>query len=171
MFDTMTWTKIVGAFCGMALLFLLGGFVGELIYHGGGGHGDDHAQAYTIEVADSGEGGGEGEEAVPFAELYAAADAGAGERVWRQCSACHKLDGSNAVGPYLNGVVDRAIASVAGYNYSGALAAVAEQWTPENLSAFIEAPADWAPGTAMSYRGLADAEDRANLIAYLATTN
>ena len=170
MFDTMTLTKAVGAFCGMALLFLLGGFVGELIYHGGGGHGDDHAQAYEIEVADAGE-GGDADTTAPFEELFAAADAGAGERVWRQCSACHKLDGTDGVGPHLNGVVDRAVGSVAGFNYSGALSAVAETWAPENLNGFLEAPGDYAPGTSMSYRGLKDAEDRANLIAYLATTN
>ena len=41
-------------------------------------------------------------------------------------------------------------------------------WTPENLSSFIEHPREYAPGTKMAYRGMSDAEDRANLIAYLA---
>lgn len=170
MFDTMTMTKIIGGFCGAFLIFLLGGFMAETIYHAGGGHGDDHAQAYEIPVEDAG-GGGEEEEAIPFAELYAAADAGAGEGLFRQCSSCHKLDGSNAVGPYLNGVVDRAVGAIDGYSYSGALVAVAETWTPEDLSGFLENPSGWAPGTKMSYRGMKDAEDRANLIAYLATTD
>ncbi|MFT5272334.1 MAG: cytochrome c, partial [bacterium] len=49
------------------------------------------------------------------------------------------------------------------------LIAVAQQWTPENLNAFLENPKGYAPGTAMNYRGLRKIEDRANLIAYLAS--
>mgnify|MGYP003709562721 CR=1 FL=1 len=61
----------------------------------------------------------------------------------------------------------RDVGSVAGFGYSGALVAVADVWTPENLQAFLENPRDFAPGTKMSFSGLKDAEDRANLIAYL----
>ena len=39
MFDTMTLTKITGAFCGALLIYLLGGWAAETIYHMGGGHG------------------------------------------------------------------------------------------------------------------------------------
>jgi cytochrome c len=55
------------------------------------------------------------------------------------------------------------------FAYSGALVAVADTWTPENLQAFLENPKGWAPGTAMGYNGMRKVEDRANLIAYLAT--
>ena len=167
MFDTMTMTKIVGGLCGAFLIFLLGGFVAEFIYHEGGGHGDEH-QAYTIET-----GGDEAAEEVvevAFEEVYAAADAGAGERLWRQCSACHKIeDGANGTGPHLFGVVGRDVGSVAGYSYSGNLKAVADVWTPENLNGFLTNPGGYAPGTKMSYRGMGDIEDRANLISYLAS--
>lgn len=166
MFDTMTLTKIVGGFCGAFLVFLLGGWAGEEIYHVGGGHGEEE-QAYSIEVPDSEGGGGGEEEQVPFEEVLASADAGAGERVFGKCRACHKLDGSNAVGPYLDGVVGREVAAVSGFNYSGALAEQADVWNAENLNAFLEDPAGWAPGTAMSFNGLSSVEDRANLIAYL----
>ncbi len=166
MFDTMTLTKAVGGLCGTFLVFLLGGFVAEFIYHPAHGKGDDHHQAYTIAV----EGGGDAEEVVEvdFGEVYAAADAGAGERLWRQCSACHKVeDGANGTGPHLFGVVGREVDSVAGYSYSGALEQVADVWTPENLNGFLENPSGYAPGTKMSYRGMAKIEDRANLIAWL----
>ena len=169
MFDTMTMTKVVGGFCGALLVFLLGTWAADSLYHGGGGHGDDHAQAYSI---DTGESDAVVEEVVeiPFAEVYAAADAGAGERLWRQCQACHKLEaGANGVGPYLHGVVDRDKHAAAGYDYSDGLMATTGAWTPENLSSFIENPREYAPGTKMAYRGMSDAEDRANLIAYLAT--
>ena len=52
MFDTMTMTKAIGALCGTFLVYLLGAWLAEEIYHTGG-HGKHHAQAYVIEVADA----------------------------------------------------------------------------------------------------------------------
>jgi cytochrome c len=167
MFDTMTGVKIVGGFCGALLIFLLGGWVAEGIYHVGGGHGEGH-QAYTIAVEEGG-GAEEETEQVPFEEVFAAADAGAGESLFRQCGSCHKLDGSNATGPHLDGVVDRGIGAVSDYSYSEAMAGHGGEWTPENLNLFLEDPAGYVPGTKMTYRGMDDVEDRANLIAYLQT--
>ncbi|MHA6344565.1 c-type cytochrome [Roseivivax sp. CAU 1761] len=168
MFDTMTVTKVVGGFCGTFLVLLLGKWVGETIYHvgGAGAHGEEHAAAWVIET-DEGEGGGEPAEEVDFAALWESADAASGERVFNGCRACHKLDGSNAVGPYLNGVVGRATGAVDGYNYSGALKEATPEWSPEALFHFLENPSGYAPGTAMSYSGLKDPEDRVNLIAWL----
>ena len=166
MFDTMTWTKIGGGLCGTWLVFLLGGFFAEFIYHKGG-HGDDHHAAYVIDTGSDG-GAAEEEVQVAFADVFAAADAGAGEKLFRQCKACHALEpGKNGTGPSLFGVVDRAVGSEAGYGYSGKLVAVADAWSPENLNSFIENPKGFAPGTKMSYKGMKDVEDRANLIAYL----
>ncbi len=110
----------------------------------------------------------EAEPEVPFEEVYVNASAEAGEGLWRQCASCHRLDGASATGPYLNGVVDREKHQVEGYAYSDGLLATEGAWTPENISAFIENPKEYAPGTKMAYRGMADVEDRANLIAYLA---
>jgi cytochrome c len=59
--------------------------------------------------------------------------------------------------------------SAEGFGYSDALLSQDGDWTPENLSAFLENPRGYAPGTAMAYNGMSDVEDRANLIAYLAT--
>lgn len=163
--DTMTSTKILGGFCGAFLIFLLGKWAAEEIYHTGGGHGSEE-QAYVIDTGEAE--GGETEAAVPFEELLAAADPAKGERVWGKCRACHKVeDGVNGTGPHLYGVVGRDVGSVPGFGYSGALVAVADVWTPENLQAFLENPKGYAPGTKMSFSGLKDAEDRANLIAWL----
>lgn len=168
MFDTMTMTKIIGGFCGAFLVFLLGGFVAEFIYHPAKGHGDDHHQAYTIPVEGGDDHGGEEVVEVPFAEVYAAADAGAGERLFRQCQACHKTEaGANGTGPTLYGVVGRTVDAEPGYSYSGALEEVADVWSPENLNAFLENPKGFAPGTKMTYKGMPKVEDRANLIAWL----
>ncbi len=172
MFDTMTVTKVTGAVCGSLLVFMLGGWAAETLYHvGGEGHGE-MAQAYTIDT-------GAGEEAAPaedaaavdFSVVLASADAGAGEKVFAKCKACHKLDGSQNTGPHLNGVVNRGKAQVADFAYSDAIKAVADQaWSPENLNGFLTNPKGYMPGTKMAFAGLPKVEDRANLIAYLETT-
>lgn len=167
MLDTMTITKALGAFCGAFLVFLLGKWAAETLYHVG----DDHAeQAYVIPV----EGGDEvAEEAAPeenFDEVYAMASADAGEGLWRPCAACHKLeDGANGVGPHLYAIVGREKGVVDGYSYSEALAGAEGAWTPADLQGFLKDPRGWLPGTKMGYNGMRDIEDRANLIAYLAT--
>jgi cytochrome c len=107
-------------------------------------------------------------EEVSFDELMASADVGKGARVYKKCAACHKLEaGENATGPYLYGVVGRPKAAADGFGYSGALAAMSGDWTPENLDAFLERPSAYVPGTTMSFSGLRKIEDRVNLIAYL----
>lgn len=171
MLDTMTLTKALGAFCGSFLVFLLGSWAAEGIYgHHEAGHGEEMAQAYTIEVvgAESGEAVEEGPD---FATLLASADPAAGEKVFGKCASCHKVNGQDGTGPHLNGVVDRPKASIAGFGYSSALAALSgEYWTPENLNGFLEDPKGYVAGTSMGFNGLPKAEDRANIIAYLATT-
>ena len=170
MFDTMTMTKALGGFCGALLVFLLGGWAADSIYGGGeGGHGEEHAQGYKIEVADAGEAAAPAEEGPSFAEVFATADAAAGEAVFRKCASCHSLAGDNKTGPHLDGVVGRAIDSVDGFGYSGALLQVGDVWTPEALDHFLTKPSAAAPGTKMSFAGLNKVQDRANLIAYLQT--
>jgi len=164
----MTFTKIVGSFCGALLVFLLGKWAAETLYHVGGAHGEEVA-VYVIDTGEEEE-TAEVEEEVDFETLLASADASAGERQWGKCRACHNLEqGANAVGPHLYGVVGRDVGAVEGFNYSGALSEAADVWTPENLFAFIENPRGYAPGTTMGYAGLGNPEDRANLIAYLDT--
>jgi len=167
MFDTMSLTKAAAGFLGAALIFLLGGWAADSLYDIGH-HGKDHQQAYVIPVEE--EAPAEDVAELTMEEKFAMADAGKGERVFSQCRACHQLEaGANATGPYLHGVVGRAIGAAEGFNYSGALSEQAEVWTPETLYAFLEAPRQWAPGTTMAYNGLGKWEDRVNLIAYLDT--
>ncbi len=171
MFDTMTMTKATGAVCGSLLVYLLAAWAAESLYHvGHDSHGEEIAQAYSIDTGAEDASGEAAEEAVDFATVYAAADAAAGERVFAKCRACHKLDGTDGTGPHLNGIVDKAKAASAGYAYSDALVAMAaDTWTPENLDAFLQNPRGYAPGTKMSFAGLPSQDERANLIAYLAT--
>jgi len=173
MFDTMTLTKAGAAVLGTLLFFLLGNWVAHSLYTtGGGGHGEeDHAATgYMIAPVedDAAEEEPEAEEdAVPFTELLAAADAGKGEKVWGKCKACHKLeDGVNGVGPHLFGLMDRPIATVDGYGYSDALAGLGGNWGPDELNEWLTDPKSYAPGTKMAF-ALKKEADRANLIAYL----
>ncbi|MQY42435.1 c-type cytochrome [Epibacterium sp. SM1969] len=165
MLDTMTLTKATAGLCGSLLVLLLGKWAATAIYDM-----DTHGeQSYVIELPDA-SGAQEAVEEVSFADLLATADVGKGEKVFKKCAACHKLDdGANATGPYLFGLVDREVGAASGFGYSGALPA--GTWTADALNAFLTKPADYAPGTSMSFSGLKKDKDRANLIAYLATIN
>ncbi|TJZ92889.1 cytochrome c family protein [Paracoccus gahaiensis] len=175
MFNTMTLTKAAGAFIGALLFLMLANWAASGLFtvgHGGG-HGEDEiTQAYSVPVPESTDSSGAEEEVIDFAALMASADAAAGEREWAKCRACHALDGSDGVGPHLNGVVDREVASVAGFGYSGAMTEHAAEdpiWDYETLQLFIENPRGEVSGTAMSFAGIRDPEARANLIAFLET--
>ena len=160
--DSTTFTKIAAGVLGAWLVLLLGKWASEEMYHASL-HGE---QSYAIEV--EGSEPAEAEPEMPFEEMMASAEVTAGEKVFRKCTACHKVEaGANATGPYLYGVVGRNIDAAEGFAYSGSLEAVAEVWTPENLYAFLEDPKGWAPGTTMGFAGLNKSEDRANVIAYL----
>lgn len=100
-----------------------------------------------------------------------AADAEAGARVFRtQCGACHAVEaGKNRVGPSLFGVVGRTSGEVKGFRYSAANRNAKLTWTPEVLDKYLTSPREVVPGTIMTYAGLRNATQRANLIAYLET--
>ena len=170
MFDTMTMTKATGALLGTLLLFLFANWASTSLYYASGeGHEGDTLNAYVIETDE-----GEAEEAVAevedFATVLAAADAGKGARVFSKCKACHKLDdGANVTGPHLFALLGRDIASVAGFGYSGALDDLPGNWTAEALDRFLENPKKFVAGTKMTFSGLKNIGDRANLIAYLGT--
>lgn len=162
MFDTMTITKVAGGLLGAWLILLLGKWAGEELYQA-----EAHGEAsYVIEIEEDAP--SEPVEEVDFAALMTEADAENGAKIFRKCSACHKVvQGENAVGPYLHGVVGRDIASVGGFGYSGALSGLDGNWTPEELSGFLADPKGYAPGTTMGFAGLAKSGERADVIAYL----
>lgn len=172
MFDTMTLTKIVGGVCGALLIFLFGNWAAESLYgFGEEGH-TEQALAYSVAGADTeaANSNDAGAADTAYTEVAATADAAAGEKVFGKCKSCHKIDGTNATGPHLNGVVGRNHGVVEGFNYSEAMLARKDQvWTPELIYGFIKGPKAAMPGTKMGFAGLAKPEDRANVIAYLET--
>ncbi len=168
MFDTMTFTKIVGAFCGALLVFLLGNWAGEVLYSTA----EAGPQAYSVQVADASataQPAAAADAGPDFKTVFASADPKKGETIFGKCKACHKVDGQNATGPHLNGVVGRAVASVEGFSYSDALKKLGGDWTPDRLNDWLHKPSAYAPGTKMGFAGLDKVQDRADVIAYLAT--
>jgi len=85
-----------------------------------------------------------------------------------ECSDCHSVTaGKNKKGPSLFGVVGRTPATIENFKYSDAMRANHTTWSAEQLDAYITAPKRVVPGGKMKYDGLANATERADLIAYL----
>ena len=99
---------------------------------------------------------------------HADGDAARGEAKFQDCAACHKLEaGANNVGPSLNGIFARKAGDLTDFRYSPAIKRSGIVWTPETLDKFISDPQAMVPGNRMPYAGMANANDRADLIAYL----
>jgi len=95
-------------------------------------------------------------------------DAVRGEARFQDCAACHRLEaGVNNVGPSLHGIFSRKAAEIADFRYSPAMKRSGIVWTPETLEKFIGDPQAMVPGNRMPYAGMTNANDRADLIAYL----
>ncbi len=95
-----------------------------------------------------------------------------GQRAFQKCYACHSLEGPDPAlqGPSLRGIVGRAVASEAGYQYSPAMRSYAARqahWTRAALDAFLTDPQDVVPNNAMGFYGIRKPEERAALIDYL----
>ena len=89
-----------------------------------------------------------------------------GETIYSRCVACHAL-AHDRTGPRHCGLFGRSAASVEGFAYSEAMKASGIVWTDKTLDRFLANPLQAVPGTTMGYAGVADAKERADLIAYL----
>ena len=105
----------------------------------------------------------------PLPVRLASASAADGEGAFRACAACHSVEqgGAHMVGPNLWDIVGAPIAAKDGFNYSDALAGKEGEWSWAKMDAWLENPNDWAPGTSMSYAGISDPQDRADMLVYL----
>lgn len=84
-----------------------------------------------------------------------------------RCTACHAVD-SNKIGPAHRGLMGRRVGGLKGYRYSDELAQSRLRWTPQTLNVWLEDPEELVAGQRMGFQ-VDDAQERADLIAYLAT--
>jgi cytochrome c len=153
------WT-LAGCFAALGL-----SIVGGMIYHSG----EPKKEGYPVEAADEGGAGGAAAE-VPIASLLPAADAAKGAEVFKKCGACHTVNqgGPNGIGPNLYATVGEAVATgKAGFAFSDALKTKGGKWGFDELNAWLTSPRKYAPGTKMTFAGLSNPKDRADVILYL----
>ena len=106
--------------------------------------------------------------AAGIARAVEAGDPALGKKVFAKCQACHSLEaGKNKVGPTLHGLIGRASASEADFNYSDAMKNAHVTWDPATLDKYLTKPKEMVPGTKMTFPGLPKEKDRADLISYL----
>ena len=85
------------------------------------------------------------------------------------CRTCHSIrEGENRLGPHMRGIIGRKAGSLPDYSYSSAMKGADFVWDKDKLDSFIAKPDEVVPGNNMKpYGGLASAEDRNKLIAFL----
>jgi len=122
-------------------------------------------------IAGAEEAGGDGKVAdVPIASLLGTADAAKGADVFKKCGACHTATqgGANGIGPNLYGTLGEGIGQgKGGFAFTDALKSVGGTWDFDKMNAWLTNPRKFAPGTKMTFAGLANPQDRANVIVYL----
>ena len=165
----LKWNKIFGA--GLATVFVIVGVqqVTNAMYATEA----PEKMGYFIDAPEEAGGAAEDVELPPdWGTILPVADLAAGEAAFARCAACHTVNagGADGIGPNLNGVVGRGVASHGGFAYSDAMkahAAEAPTWDLDALDQFLTAPGRVVPGTKMSFAGLRDTDTRVALIAYL----
>lgn len=107
--------------------------------------------------------------ALPSGVALAAGDVERGAQIYRACVACHALEpGLHLTGPSLGGVWNRPAGEAEGFGrYSEALRDAGFPWDTVALDAWLENPQAMIEGTSMTFPGIADAGQRADLIAFL----
>lgn len=159
--------KIAAAILVGGMITLSVGIVTDFIYR-------PHHAAEAAHGGGEGEGGGGAAPAAPaklepVLGLIASADVAKGETVAKKCMTCHSFDaaGTNKVGPGLYGVIGRVGGTHEGFAYSEPMKAHNKPWTFADLNHFLAKPKEFIPGTKMSFPGLPNVQERADLLAWL----
>jgi cytochrome c len=106
----------------------------------------------------------------PIAVRLASSDVAKGADTFKKCASCHTINsgGANGIGPNLYGTVgEKAGEGKGGFAFSDALKTKGVTWGFDELDQWLKKPSGYVPGTKMSFAGLSNAQDRANVIAYI----
>ncbi len=129
---------------------------------------EEGKQGYAIQGVEAS--GAEGAAATPLPVLLAAADPVKGEAVFKKCMACHTVasGGANGIGPNLYATLGEGIGQgKGGYAFSAVLSGKGGKWDFANMDEWLANPKKFAPGTKMTFAGLGDPKERADVIVYL----
>jgi len=129
---------------------------------------------YAIEVknVESGEKKEAAPQAAPIAVRLAKASIEKGQATAKQCQACHTFEkgGPNRVGPNLWNIVgDDRGKDRNGFNFSAAMKAKGGKWSFDELDKFLTDPRGYIRGTAMTFAGIKNDQQRADVIDFLHT--
>jgi cytochrome c len=170
--DTMEVNKGIAAVLTAGIVFMVTGLIGDVLVK-------SHRPAElaikiegTAPAAAPPGGAKEAAPPQPIGPLLAAADPARGEADAKKlCGTCHTFaeGGKAGIGPNLYGVVGQPLGHMAGFNYSDALKSKTGPWTFDELNAWLTKPQTYAPGTRMSFPGISNEKDRADVIDYLRT--
>ena len=165
---SLNMNKYFGAILVAVLLTVVISKLGSIVYHVD----SPDEMSYIVELEPV-----EGDDvdeapAMTFDQVLAMADPTGGQNIAKKCASCHTFeegDTATKQGPTLWNIVDRDVGGVAGFSYSSAMADLGGIWTYDRLNEFIAGPRAFVPGTKMTYAGIGDMEERAQLVAWLRT--
>ena len=154
---------IAGWVLGAGIVFLGANLLAGEIFKGG------HSDKMGFPVNGAEEAAGDSESEQPIAFYLQTADAARGERQFAKCAGCHTINqgGANGTGPNLWATMGRPVAGHAGFAFSDALRGKGGTWDWETMSAWLTSPRTFAPGTRMTFGGMSNPQERADLLLYL----
>ncbi len=165
---SLNMNKYLGAILAAVLLTVVISKLGGIVYHVD----SPDEMSYIVELEPVEGDDVEEAPAMTFDQVLAMADPTGGQNISKKCVSCHTFDEGDTttkLGPSLWNIVGRDVGSVSGYSYSSAMADLGGAWTYDGLNEFLADPRAYVPGTKMTYAGISDMAERAQLVAWMRT--